>query len=101
MLSSLGFVYEHGADYLLPNHYAAYIKYLDSVHYMWPVCEIVGNLTNTYYLYFADERNDTIVVPYMDGDYFPAEVENVIKDIEEGKCNSPSDSEKKNEKNAR
>jgi len=63
--------------------------------------EIVGNLTNTYYLYFADERNDTIVVPYMDGDYFPAEVENVIKDIEEGKCNSPSDSEKKNEKNAR
>jgi len=37
----------------------------------------------------------------MDGDYFPAEVENVIKYIEEGKCNSPSDSEKKNEKNAR
>lgn len=46
---------------------------------------IVGKLTNMYDLYFADEKNDASIVPYMDGDYFPAEVENIIKDIEEGK----------------
>jgi E1A/CREB-binding protein len=46
---------------------------------------IVGKLTNMYDLYFADEKNDAAVVPYMDGDYFPAEAENIIKDIEEGK----------------
>jgi len=46
---------------------------------------IVGKVTNMYDLYFADEKNDASIVPYMDGDYFPAEVENIIKDIEEGK----------------
>ncbi len=46
---------------------------------------IVGKVTNIYDLYFADERNDASVVPYMEGDYFPAEAENIIKDIEEGK----------------
>jgi E1A/CREB-binding protein len=46
---------------------------------------IVGKLTNMYDLYFADHKNDATVVPYMEGDYFPAEVENIIKDIEEGK----------------
>jgi len=46
---------------------------------------IVGKLTNMYDLYFSNEKNDATVVPYMDGDYFPAEVENIIKDIEEGK----------------
>mmetsp|Transcript_19184 Transcript_19184/g.24436 ORF Transcript_19184/g.24436 Transcript_19184/m.24436 type:complete len:931 (+) Transcript_19184:3-2795(+) len=46
---------------------------------------IVGTLTNMYDLYFANEKNDATVVPYMDGDYFPAEVENIIKDLEEGK----------------
>lgn len=62
---------------------------------------IVGRLTNMYDLYFADERNDATVVPYMDGDYFPAEVENVIKDIEEGKGSKASDSGKKNKKKAK
>merc|ERR1712232_1211518 len=47
---------------------------------------IVGKLTNMHDLYFANENNDATVVPYMDGDYFPAEVENIIKDIEEGKA---------------
>ena len=46
---------------------------------------IVGKVTNIYDLYFADEKLDATVVPYMEGDYFPAEVENIIKDIEEGK----------------
>lgn len=46
---------------------------------------ICGKVTNMYDLYFANKENDATVVPYMDGDYFPAEVENIIKDIEEGK----------------
>ena len=46
---------------------------------------ICGTVTNMYDLYFSNEKNDASVVPYMDGDYFPAEVENIIKDIEEGK----------------
>jgi len=46
---------------------------------------IVGKVTNMHDLYFAHEKNDATVVPYMDGDYFPAEAENIIKDIEEGK----------------
>jgi E1A/CREB-binding protein len=51
---------------------------------------IVGKLTNMYDLYFSDPSNDATVVPYMDGDYFPAEVENIIKDIEEGKSGKSS-----------
>jgi len=46
---------------------------------------VVGRLTNMYDLYFANPKNDATVVPYMDGDYFPAEVENIIKDLEEGR----------------
>eukprot|EP00536_Pseudo-nitzschia_multiseries_P016034 jgi/Psemu1/247266/estExt_Genewise1.C_10040019 len=46
---------------------------------------IVGKLTNMYDLYFSNKEKDATIVPYMEGDYFPAEVENIIKDIEEGK----------------
>jgi len=62
---------------------------------------IVGRLTNMYDLYFADEKNDATVVPYMDGDYFPSEAEMIIKDIEEGKGSkkSSSSSKKKSKKN--
>merc|ERR1712238_295344 len=56
---------------------------------------IVGRLTNMYDLYFANEKNDATVVPYMDGDYFPAEAENIIKDIEEGKGNKKGSSSAK------
>ena len=61
---------------------------------------IVGRLTNMYDLYFADEKNDATIVPYMDGDYFPAEAENIIKDIEEGKGNkkNSTSAKKKNKK---
>lgn len=51
---------------------------------------IVGKLTNMYDLYFSNPANDATVVPYMEGDYFPAEVENIIKDIEEGKASKKS-----------
>jgi E1A/CREB-binding protein len=61
---------------------------------------IVGKITNMYDLYFSNEKNDATVVPYMDGDYFPAEVENIIKDIQEGKSGKKAnaDGKKKKEK---
>ena len=45
---------------------------------------IVGKVTNMYDLYFADEKLDATAVPYLEGDYFPGEAENIIKMIEEG-----------------
>jgi len=45
---------------------------------------IVGKLTNMYDLYFADEKLDATAVPYLEGDYFPGEAENIIKMIEDG-----------------
>lgn len=57
---------------------------------------IVGNLTNMYDLYFSDPKLDATIVPYMDGDYFPAEVENIIKDIEDGKAGKKSSTKGKN-----
>lgn len=59
---------------------------------------IVGKMTNMYDLYFANKDNDATVVPYMEGDYFPAEVENIIKDIEEGKAGKKSSSQGKKKK---
>lgn len=45
---------------------------------------VVGKVTNMYDLYFADEKLDATAVPYLEGDYFPGEAENIIKMIEEG-----------------
>lgn len=45
---------------------------------------IVGKVTNMYDLYFANEKLDATGVPYLEGDYFPGEAENIIKMIEEG-----------------
>jgi len=45
---------------------------------------IVGKITNMYDLYFTGNL-DATAVPYLEGDYFSGEVENVIKNIEEGK----------------
>jgi len=45
---------------------------------------IVGKLTNMYDLYFANESIDATAVPYLEGDYFPGEAENIIKMLEEG-----------------
>jgi E1A/CREB-binding protein len=61
---------------------------------------IVGKLTNTYDLYFSDPKNDATVLPYMEGDYIPAEVENIIKDIEEGKSGKKNGSQSKKNKKA-
>lgn len=44
---------------------------------------IVGRVTNMYDLYFKP-GNDATVVPYLEGDYFSGEIENVIKDVEDG-----------------
>jgi len=60
---------------------------------------IVGKVTNMYDLYFANKEYDATVVPYMDGDYFPAEVENIIKDIEEGKTGKKNSQQGKKKKN--
>ena len=53
---------------------------------------IVGKLTNMYDKYFSNKDNDATIVPYMEGDYFPAEVENIIKDIQEGKVGKKNNS---------
>jgi E1A/CREB-binding protein len=45
---------------------------------------IVGKVTNLYDLYFANENLDATVVPYLEGDYFPGEAENIIKMLLEG-----------------
>lgn len=63
---------------------------------------IVGKLTNMYDLYFSDPKHDATCVPYMDGDYFPAEVENIIKDIEDGKTGKKASAQgKKKDKKAK
>ncbi|GAX16081.1 E1A/CREB-binding protein [Fistulifera solaris] len=62
---------------------------------------IVGKVTNMYDLYFSNPKNDATVVPYMDGDYFPAEAENIIKDIEEGKTGKKSSFQGKKKEKAK
>jgi len=59
---------------------------------------IVGKVTNMYDVYFANDKNDATAVPYMDGDYFPAEAENIIKDIEDGKTGKKSSNSEKKKK---
>jgi len=59
---------------------------------------VVGTISNMFDLYFADSKNDATVVPYMQGDYFPSEVESIIKDIEEGKNTKKNSSECKKKK---
>ena len=59
---------------------------------------IVGKLTNMYDLYFSSKENNATIVPYMEGDYFPAEVENIIKDIEEGKVGKKKNTGKEGKK---
>ena len=59
---------------------------------------VVGTVTNMYDLYFSNPKNDATIVPYMDGDYFPAEVENIIKDIEDGKTGKKGSSQGKKKK---
>lgn len=60
--------------------------------------DIVGKVTNMYDLYFANEALDATAVPYLEGDYFPGEAENIIKMLEEGGGKKGSSSGKKNKK---
>lgn len=65
---------------------------------------IVGKVSNMFDVYFSNEKNDASVVPYMEGDYFSGEAENIIKDIEEGKHGkkaNPSGKKKKNSSKAK
>mmetsp|Transcript_26778 Transcript_26778/g.79132 ORF Transcript_26778/g.79132 Transcript_26778/m.79132 type:complete len:633 (+) Transcript_26778:2582-4480(+) len=59
---------------------------------------IVGKMTNMYDLYFSNEKLDATAVPYFEGDYFPGEAENIIKDLEEGKGSKGSGGGKKKKK---
>jgi hypothetical protein len=59
---------------------------------------IVGKITNMYDLYFSNPKNDATVVPYMEGDYFPGEVENTIRDMEDGKLGKKAGSDGKKKK---
>jgi len=43
--------------------------------------DIVGKVTNMYDEYLNDPNLDFSAVPYFDGDYFPGEAENIIKQI--------------------
>merc|ERR1711933_666872 len=61
---------------------------------------IVGRVTNMFDLYFADEALDATAVPYLEGDYFPGEAENIIKMLQEGGGKkSGKESKKKKNKN--
>ena len=72
--------------------------YIDMLH----ECQrrdIVGKVTNMYDQYFADKTLDASCVPYFEGDYFPGEAENIIKELNEssaagGKKKSASKSKK-------
>lgn len=62
---------------------------------------IVGKLTNMYDLYFANDKIDATAVPYLEGDYFPGEAENVIKEVEEGKSGKKASSSKNKKKQSK
>ena len=59
---------------------------------------VVGKLTNMYDQYFTNKENDATILPYMEGDYVPAEVENIIKNIEEGKAGKKAKEQGKKKK---
>lgn len=61
---------------------------------------IVGKLTNMYDQYFNDKTLDAAAVPYFDGDYFPGEAENIIKELNDigNKCRSSSGGKKASSK---
>ena len=62
---------------------------------------IVGKVTNMHELYFSNPKNDATCVPYLEGDYFPGEVENTIRSMEEGKNNKQKNSDKGKKKKSK
>ncbi len=65
---------------------------------MLEICQkrcIVGKITNMYDQYFNDKTLDASTVPYFEGDYFPGEAENIIKELNESSKKAPSGGGKK------
>ena len=60
--------------------------------------DIVGKVTNMYDLYIKPGIYDATAVPYLEGDYFSGEIENTIKNIEEGKGSKSNGGSKKSKK---
>jgi len=60
--------------------------------------DIVGKLTNMYDLYFSNKSLDATAVPYLHGDYFEGEAENVIKELEDDKGSKGGANGKKSKK---
>merc|ERR1712238_361836 len=57
-----------------------------------------GKITNMYEQYFSNEKLDATSVPYLEGDYFRGEAENIIKELEEGKSGKGKSASTKNKK---
>ena len=55
--------------------------------------KIVTSVTNMYDLYFANTKLDATAIPYLEGDYWVGEAENVIKELGE-KPKEPSKKKK-------
>ncbi|GMI37860.1 hypothetical protein TrCOL_g8586, partial [Triparma columacea] len=54
---------------------------------MLDVCKdrgVVKSVTNMHELYFNDPKNDATIIPYLEGDYWVGEAENIIKELEDG-----------------
>ena len=60
--------------------------------------EICGRVTNMYDHYFSGKSNNATVLPYLEGDYFPGEAENIIKELDEGGVSKRKSSGKKTKK---
>ncbi len=56
---------------------------------------IVGKITNMYDQYFNDKTLDASSVPYFEGDYFPGEAENIIKELNDSSKKASSGGGKK------
>ena len=61
---------------------------------------ICGKVTNMNDAYFANPKLDASDVPYLEGDYFPGEAENIIADLSKGKGKKGSKGKKKKSGNA-
>jgi len=56
---------------------------------------IVKSVTNMYDLYFSDTKNYATIIPYLEGDYWVGEAENIIKELEDGGKKGKKDSSSK------
>merc|ERR1712238_616720 len=98
------YVYEHDEKNPAPNNRTVYVSYLDSVYYMVPkeMRTIIYHEILISYLDHVRKKGFSTAhiwaCPPMQGDYFPSEVESIIKDIEEGKNTKKNSSECKKKK---